>query len=116
MTITYSFINQPLNPARFHVTFSRRALEQFLELEIYVAEASYSTRAERFIDSLIDHCEQLSTFPHRGVVRNDIRPGLRVTHYRKRTVIAFVVLENRVEILGIFHGGRDYAAILRQTD
>lgn len=106
MTITY----------RFHVTFSRRALEQILELERYIAEASYSTRAERFIDSLIDHCQQLSTFPHRGTVRNDIRPGLRVTHFRKRTVIAFVVLESRVEILGVFHGGRDYTAILRQQE
>jgi plasmid stabilization system protein ParE len=41
---------------------------------------------------------------------------LRITHFRKRTVIAFAVLERRVEIFGIFHGGRDYAAILRQRD
>jgi toxin ParE1/3/4 len=50
------------------------------------------------------------------MVRDDILPGLRITHFRKKTVIAFLVLKNRVEILGIFHGGRDYAAILRQPD
>jgi plasmid stabilization system protein ParE len=44
--------------------------------------------------------------------RDDIRPGLRITNYRKRTVIAFAVDTDaeRVEILGIFHGGQDYEA------
>jgi toxin ParE1/3/4 len=115
ITTIYSSISRRLKAARFHVIFSRRALEQILELERYIAETSYPSRAERFIDGLVDCCEQLSSFPHRGIVRNDIRPGLRVTNYRKRTAIAFVVQGDSVEILGIFHGGRDYAALLRQS-
>lgn len=68
------------------------------------------------VGALVNHCERLAIFPYRGIVRDDILPGLRITHFRKRTVIAFVVLENRVEILGIFHGGRNYAAILRPEE
>lgn len=44
----------------------------------------------------------------RGTRRDDIRPGVRVTHYRKRTVIAFEADADPVLVLGIFHGGQDY--------
>ena len=59
-------------------------------------------------------CEELQTFPHRGTQRDDIRPGLRVTHYRKRSVIAFVVDADQVSILGVFYGGQDYEAALQE--
>lgn len=45
--------------------------------------------------------------------RDDIRPGLRITHYRKRAVIAFAVDAEQVSILGIYYGGRDYESLLR---
>jgi plasmid stabilization system protein ParE len=100
----------------FEVIFSSRARQQLLELYDYIESASYPTRAERYIAGLLASCNRLEILPHRGTRRDDILPGVRITHFRKRTVIAFVVLENRVEILGIFHGGRDYAAILRQRE
>ncbi|WP_269767555.1 hypothetical protein [Burkholderia ubonensis] len=34
-------------------------------------------------------CEQLVRFPARGVPRDDLLAGLRVTHYRGRTMIAY---------------------------
>ncbi len=46
-------------------------------------------------------------------MRDDIRPGLRITHYRKRTVIAFEVNADQVAIIGVFHGGQDYEAALQ---
>jgi toxin ParE1/3/4 len=36
-----------------------------------------------------------------------------VTNYRKRTVIAYIVNENAVSIIGVFHGGQDYEAALQ---
>ena len=43
-------------------------------------------------------------------MRDDIRPGLRITNYRRRAVIAFEVDDTTrtVAILGVFYGGRDY--------
>ncbi len=52
-------------------------------------------------------------FPMRGMMRDDIRPGLRITHYRGRAIIAFSVLDDTVSIIGIFYGGQDYEAALR---
>jgi len=51
--------------------------------------------------------------PHRGNLRDDIRPGLRVTHYRKRTVIAFAVEAKQVYIIGIYYGGQDFESALQ---
>jgi toxin ParE1/3/4 len=57
-------------------------------------------------------CEKLSTFPMRGAKRDDLRPGLRVTNYRRRVAIAFFVEAEQVNIVGIFYGGRNYEAML----
>lgn len=59
-------------------------------------------------------CEGLASFPLRGVPREDIRPGLRVTHHKGRTLIAYAVDEDgrTVSVIGIFYGGQDYERAL----
>jgi len=61
----------------------------------------------------VSYCESLSTFPHRGTMRDDVRPGLRITHYKKRAVIAFYVDAEQVSVIGVFYGGQDYETILQ---
>jgi toxin ParE1/3/4 len=63
---------------------------------------------------VVTTCEGLALFPMRGVPRDDIRPGLRVTHHKGRTLIAYAVDEGTrtVSVLGIFYGGQDYEAAL----
>jgi plasmid stabilization system protein ParE len=112
MTCAFESASQFGKSQEYKVFFSPRARRQLIELYNYIANASYPSRAERYVAGLIDSCDRLAILPHRGMRRDDIRSGVRVTHYRRRTVIAFVVLEKSVDILGIFHGGRDYAAIL----
>jgi len=48
-------------------------------------------------------------------MRDDVRPGLRITHYRGRTVIAFDIAADVVSIIGVFHGDQDYASLLHAT-
>jgi plasmid stabilization system protein ParE len=55
-------------------------------------------------------------FPHRGLARDDIRAGLRSTSYKRRTVVGLRGLDDVVAIIGIFHGGRDYEAILGASE
>lgn len=59
---------------------------------------------------MVTTCEGLALFPLRGVPREDIRPGLRVTHHMGRTLIAYAVDEGMrtVSVVGIFYGGQDY--------
>ena len=101
----------------FTVILSPKARDQLIELDAYIAEASSPAVAARYTDAIVDFCYSLSTFPQRGNRRDDIRPGLRITNYRKRTVIAFAVdIEaQRVSILGIFHAGQDYEGTLQET-
>lgn len=98
----------------YRVIFTPEAEEHLDELYRYIAKAADPEIAVRYVDALISYCEGLNEFPVRGLTRDDIRPGLRTISYKKRTVVAFVILEDTVAVLGIFHGGRDYEAILRE--
>lgn len=62
------------------------------------------------------YCESLRTFPHRSTLRHDVRPGLRITNYKKRTVIAFDVETDLVSIIGIDHAGQDCESRLDEED
>jgi len=96
----------------FHIVFSPEAEEQLAALYGYVAGAASLDVAAGYVEAIVQHCESLATFPHRGTKRDDVRPGLRITHYKKRAIIAFAIHDNQVSILGVFYGGRDYESIL----
>ncbi len=95
------------------VVFSPEAQEQLVELYRYIAQAASPVTAARYTEAIVAYCEGLRDFPLRGTKRNDIRPGLRVTNYKKRVVIAFGVVAETVSILGVFYGGQDYETILQ---
>lgn len=97
---------------KYKVVFSPEAEEQLLALYRYLANVVSPSVAHNYTSSIIDFCEQLTIFPLRGNQRDDIRPGLRTTHYKKQTVIAFSVQHEQIAILGIFYGGQDYEAVL----
>lgn len=74
-------------------------------------------------DRFTRHCNAVHR-GHRGLLRepvrvspsrnrrDDARPGLRITHYKKGAVIAFDVNAEQVFIIGLFYGGQDYETIL----
>ena len=95
------------------VVFSPEAEEQLAAIYHYIAEAASADIATRYTEAIVRCCEGLDTFPHRGLARDDVRPGLRVTNYRKRVVIAYMVDADQVAILGVFYGGQDYETLLQ---
>lgn len=97
----------------YTVEFAPQALEQLAALYRYIATEASPEIAHRYTDAIVTYCEELQTFPHRGNPRDDIRLGLRITNYRKRTVIAFAVEAEQVFILGIFYGGQDFERALQ---
>ncbi len=94
------------------VEFAPEALEQLTALYRYIVTAASPNIAQRYTDAIVSHCQTLQTFPQRGNQRDDIRPGLRITHYRKWVVIAFAVETRKVVILGLFYGGQDFETTL----
>lgn len=100
----------------YRIVFQREALRQLEGLYCYIADAGSPDNAARYTDAIITYCEGLADFPHRGIARDDIKPGLRTIGYRKRVVIAFAILNDVVAVLGIFYGGRDYETILAEAE
>ena len=70
----------------YTVVFTPEAEAQLIELYGYIAAKASPEIAAHFTDGIVTYCESLSTFPARGNRRDDIRPGLRVTSYRKRVL------------------------------
>jgi len=98
----------------YSVVFAPEAEDSLVSLYQYIAERTSPSVAERYTDAVVTYCESFATFPNRGLRRDDIRPGLRITNYKRRTVIAFAVDDEagQVAILGVFYGGRDYERVL----
>lgn len=97
----------------FQIAFTPEAESQLAELYRYLAVSASPEIARNYTDAIVTHCEKLRTLPHRGAGRDDVRPGLRITVYRKRVVIAFMVEEPLVSIIGVYYGGRDYETALQ---
>lgn len=100
----------------FRVVFTPEAEGHLDDLYRYIARAARGDVAAGYVDAVIGHCEGLALFPFGGRARDDIRPGLRTATYRKRTTIAYAVLDDVVAIIGIFHGGRDFESVLGDSD
>lgn len=100
----------------YSVDFTPEAKRQLDELETHIAGAVSPTVAARYVDSIVDYCESLQTFPHRGTRRDDLRPGLRTIGYRRRVTILFEVAGETVNIIGIHYGGQDYGSALQGVE
>ena len=100
---------------KYRIIFSPEADEQLVGLYNYIADAASPEIAKRYTDSIVKYCENLHTFPIRGIQRDDVRPGLRITNFKKRVVIAFTVDQGArlVSILGLFYGGQDFKTVLQ---
>lgn len=93
------------------VKFTPLAERHIDELHRIVTERSgYESRADGYVNRILQFCEGLSDFPHRGNARDDLLPGLRVVGFERRISIAFVVLDETVLIEGIYYGGRNFEA------
>jgi len=97
---------------KYSVVFSPEAQDQLSALFRYVSGASSPDIASHYTEAIISYCEGIVMFPYGGTGRDDVRPGLRTTSYKKRTVIAYAVVGDVVSIIGIFYGGQDYETML----
>lgn len=102
---------------RYTVVYAPEARDDLRNIFFYVANSSGNNQvAAQFVADITRYCDGLEIFPMRGIERDEVRPGLRVTNYDGRTVIAFNVDgdADRVSILGVFYGGQDYAQLLNK--
>jgi toxin ParE1/3/4 len=96
---------------RRKVVFRPEAESDLDDIFEFIAHDSYQN-ALNFTERIRACCEQLGDFPERGTVRDDLG-GLRTIGFERRVTIAFRVLSDRVQIVDIFYGGRDFERILK---
>jgi toxin ParE1/3/4 len=95
------------------VYFRPQAEADLIGLYEYIAEASGTRIAARYIDRIEAACLALTDFPERGTRRDDLLPGLRTIGFERRATIAFRVLRTGVEIVTIAYGGREFESSLK---
>jgi len=99
------------------VTFTPEAERQLNDLDDWIAEKASPEVAQRFVSAILDFIDGILVFPRAGRARDDIRPGMLTATFKKRTLIAYEVDESSgelvVNVLGVFHGGLDWEAALR---
>ncbi|MBX4958693.1 type II toxin-antitoxin system RelE/ParE family toxin [Rhizobium lentis] len=64
-----------------------------------ITAREYVARIKRFVDGF-------ETYPERGSIRDDVRPGLRIVGFERRVSVAFVVEPTEVVILRILYAGQ----------
>lgn len=70
------------------------------------------------MSAILDNTDGSPVFPLAGRARHDVRPGMRTTAFKKKTLIAYEVDESSGEpvlnALGVFHGGQDWEAAVSE--
>lgn len=72
---------------KYEVIFTLEADAHLGNIYEYIRGESSPETAQRFTDSIVNYCNGFSTFPNRGTLRDDLRPGLRVVGFRRRGAI-----------------------------
>ncbi len=98
------------------INLTPEAERQLNEIDDWIAKKATVEIARRFVSAILDHIEGIPTFPFAGRAHDDVRPGMRTTTYKKRTLVAYEVDETSgelvINILGVFHGGQNWEAAL----
>lgn len=94
----------------YRVVFSPAASDDLENLFIYLASEIGPRKARDYVGEIKAYCLGFSTFPQRGMLRDDLWPNFRPVGYRRKATIAFQVRGDFVRIVRIYHRGRDIDA------
>jgi len=98
------------------INLTPEAERQLNEIDDWIAKQATVDVARRFVSGILEHIDGILVFPLAGRPRDDVRPGMRTTPYKKRTLVAYEVDETAgevvVNVLGVFHGGQNWEAAL----
>lgn len=93
---------------RYTIVWRPSARTDLRALYEWIAARADPDTAFAYTSRIEDHAAALTQFPERGTPRDDLVPGLRTTAYRRRTIIAYRVSDDAVEILRLVHAGQEW--------
>lgn len=102
---------------RHRVVFRPEAFADLRDIYGWVFRVSQNpVTADGFTSRIVQACEKVGDAPFGGRPRDDLLPGLRLTPFERRAVIAYLVEGETVHVTNIFYGGRDYDALYRSAE
>lgn len=102
---------------RLAVFFRPEALDDLGDIFRFVRRSSGNTSvAASFVRRIKARCDRIGDAPRAGRPRDDLAPGLRTVPFERSAVIAYLVEDDRVRIVNVFYGGKDYEALYRLSD
>jgi toxin ParE1/3/4 len=97
---------------RYRVVFTSRAKSQIQNIWDWLAEQASDGVAGQFTARLLERCQSLGSFPHRGTPRDEIRSGLRTIPFRRMVTIGYVIFGADVVIVALAYRGQDLASVI----
>lgn len=91
------------------VEITEEARRDLFAIYDWVAQAGAPDTALAYVERIEVFCKSLDVASERGSERSDVRPGLRVIGFERSASIAFMVEDERVVILRVFSGGRNWS-------
>lgn len=99
---------------RLEVDYQESATNDLANIFSYIVEAGGSVDAAlRFVLRIEDRCRTIGNAPRGGRSRDDVMPGLRTVPFEHSAVIAYVIDGDKILIVNVFYGGRDFEALMR---
>lgn len=102
------------------INYTPEAQQHLNELDDWITKAASAEVARRFVSAILAHIDGILVFPLAGRARDDVRPGMRTTTFKKRTLVAYEVDESSgeivVNVVGVYHGGQNWEAALSADD
>ena len=96
----------------YDLVFRAGARRDVRSLYSFVATQAGRAIADSYIERIEAACRRLTTFPFSGAPREDVGAGIRMLAVERRALVAYRVVENRVEIVAIAYAGRVLTAQL----
>lgn len=97
---------------QYRIRFAPEARRDLEDLYLYIAEEAGPDRALAYVERIEKFCLGFADFPQRGILRDDLFPGLRIVGFERRISVAFKVVADTVIFYRFLYGGRDLAAAL----
>jgi toxin ParE1/3/4 len=94
---------------RLKVEYQATAIDDLREIYRFVAtQSQHRETARDFIRRIKARCSRIGFVPHGGLSRDDLVAGLRTVPFEHAAVITYIVEDDKVRIVNIFHGRRDF--------
>ena len=101
---------------KFRLSYRSNARDDLDSLYDWIVDNQGSTIiADRYLARLDQFIQNLIIFPQRGTRRDDLSPGLRIIGFERRVALVFKIVDDTIQIVRVFYGGRDLAALLNEN-